>query len=128
MTTTRRLGSARDFENLRLAGGVVTSIAVGQYSANFTLVFEDARTAEIRIESGASISEGGTPPIAVDAGPSLGRELIGLLGEVIAEQGLDGSSLLLRFGNGWSLSLLVDESGYESYQIEVNGIVYVAMG
>lgn len=126
MTEMHHVRSSEDLQALPLAGACVTSVVVGEHSVDLILGFADARSAVIRIESAASLNSQGADREVIEAGPDLGHTLISLLGDVVVEQNASALDLVLKFGRGGTLQIYVDESGYESYEVTIEGVTYVA--
>lgn len=120
------LNSSQDIDSLKLVGARLSGITVTQHSVDLLLSFDDLRSATVRIESGASLTSADLKGRLLSAGPELAVELLQLIGGVITGQDTAGLDLGLEFGRTRTLWVLCDRSGFESYEITIDGKVYVA--
>lgn len=126
MTSARHLASQDDVHALDLAGTRFTSLSIAEHSVDIVLNFVDGRTAVVRIESAGVLGGKISDFKYLEAGPELGRVLMDFIGSTVIEQNADSLDLVLVFDGGQSLRISVDDSGFESYEVCIEGEVYVA--
>ena len=123
----------QDFPLERLIGQEVTQICIGSHDIriNFYKVMGEAGNLN-KWESGASIDietgfifQIGDSPALVSVNETLGENagcLTRLLRQwVVSTDRLQDNQLVLRFSNKSELKLLVDEQGFESYHLQIDG-------
>jgi Family of unknown function (DUF6188) len=108
-----------------LKGAELTNVSVWKYGVS--LGFDD-EPLTITVESGAEVqSQGRTEVFGQETIVGFGTRMLPLVGRRVSDmQASADKTIVLSFDDGTMLVLRTDDSGYESYQVNLpNGSIFV---
>ena len=118
-----------DAESLTLDGSMLLAVEISLYQT--ILRFEPAvvgRLVAVNIQSSGAIdsvsaASSGIEAEPMDAGLDLGRACLDLIGKTVADVEIGKDDLVLTFDDGSRFTVIREDNGGESYQVQVRGEV-----